>query len=301
MGISLSDIKQFEKMDFLAKQMVEGFITGLHKSPYHGFSVEFAEHKVYNFGESTRHIDWKVFGRTERLYTKQYEEETNLRCNILLDVSGSMYYPKPSNNKIKFAALCAAALTRLLTSQRDAVRLTTFSDSVNYQSSLSSTTANINQIFTELSSVINLNKSESQTNVASVLHEIAEQIHKRSLIIILSDMFQNTDNLDAVFESLQHLKHKKHEILIFHISDHDTELEFEFADRPYRFIDLETNESVRLNPRDVKDQYQTAINKVYHELKIKCGQYKIDLIEADTSEPFDKVLSAYLIKRKRMK
>lgn len=301
MGISLADIKQFEKMDFLAKQMVEGFITGLHKSPYHGFSVEFAEHKLYNFGDSTRHIDWKVFGRTDRLYTKQYEEETNLRCNILLDVSGSMYYPKSSESKIKFAALSAAAITRLLTSQRDAVRLTTFSDTIGYQSALSSTSTNVNQIFTELSKVIDSKNNGQKTDVANVLHEIADKIHKRSLVIIFSDMFQNTENLDELFEALQHLKYNKHEILIYHISDHSTELDFEFSDRPYKFIDLESNEAVRLNPRDVKQQYQETISKMYNELKIRCGQFKIDLIEADTAESFDKVLTAYLIKRKRMK
>lgn len=301
MGIALADIKQFEKMDFLAKQLVAGFITGLHKSPYHGFSVEFAEHKLYNFGDSTRHVDWKVFARTDRLYTKQYEEETNLRCNILLDISGSMYYPRPSNNKIKFAVMCAAALSKLLSSQRDAVRLTTFSDEIAFQSQLSSTGANLGLIFNELTRLIDEKQGEGQTNVAKVLHEIAEKIPKRSLIVILSDMFQNTDNLDDIFEALQHLKHNKHEILIFHITDQETELDFEFDDRPYRFVDLESNKTIRLNPRDVKDQYQETISKLYNELKLRCGQYKIDLVEADTSEPFDKVLSAYLIKRKRMK
>ncbi|MEP4535522.1 MAG: DUF58 domain-containing protein [Cyclobacteriaceae bacterium] len=301
MGIKLSEVKQFEKIDFLAKQLVEGFITGLHKSPYHGFSVEFAEHKLYNFGDSTRHIDWKVYARTDRIYTKQYEEETNLRCNILLDVSGSMYYPKPSLDKIKFAALCAAAMCQLLSSQRDAVRLTTFSDEVLFTSPQSSTGSNMNLIFNELTRVINETEGAGSTNVASVLHEIAEKIHKRSLVIILSDMFQNNDNLDEIFGALQHLKHNKHEILIFHVTDHNTELEFEFEDRPYRFIDLESNQSIKVNPRDVKEQYQERISALYHELKLKCGQYKIDLLEADTSEPFDKVLSAYLIKRKRMR
>ncbi len=301
MSIALSDIKQFEKIDFLARQLVEGFITGLHKSPYHGFSVEFAEHKLYNFGDSTRHVDWKVFARTDRLYTKQYEEETNLRCNILLDVSGSMYYPKPENKKILFASLCAAALAQLLSSQRDAVRLTTFSDQIGFQSPLSSTSSNLNLIFSELTRVIGNSDKSTSTNVAKVLHEIADKIHKRSLIILLSDMFQNNDNLDEIFGALQHLKHNKHEILIFHVTDKQTEFEFEFDDRPYRFVDLESNQIVKLNPRDVKEQYKARISTLYRDLKLRCGQYKIDLIEADTAEPFDKVLSAYLIKRKRMK
>ncbi|MFY0601879.1 MAG: DUF58 domain-containing protein [Cyclobacteriaceae bacterium] len=301
MSLSLSDIKQFEKIDFLAKQLVEGFITGLHKSPYHGFSVEFAEHKLYNFGDSTRHIDWKVFARTDRLYTKQYEEETNLRCNILLDISGSMYYPKPSYDKIRFAAMCSAAMAQLLSTQRDAVRLTTFSDQIEYQSPLSSTGSNLNLIFNHLSELINRKEGKGETNVASVLHEIAEKIPKRSLIVLMSDMFQNSENLDDIFGALQHLKHNKHEILIFHITDQETELNFEFEDRPYKFIDLESNETLRLNPREIKDYYKERIETIYSELKLRCGQYKIDLIEADTADPFDKVLSAYLIKRKRMK
>jgi uncharacterized protein (DUF58 family) len=300
MSITLADIKKFEKIDFLAKQLVEGFITGLHKSPYHGFSVEFAEHKLYNFGDSTRHIDWKVYGRTDRLYTKQYEEETNLRCQILLDISSSMYYPLPSKDKIRFASLCAAAVAQLLSSQRDAVGLTTFSNQIEFQSPLKSTNANLSLMFYELDRVIAQN-STNTTDVASVLHEIAEKIHKRSLIVIFSDMFQNSTNLDTIFGALQHLKHRKHEILLFHVTDHTTELDFEFEDRPYQFIDLESKQSVKLNPRDIKDQYTSQVASLYRELKMRCGQYKIDFVEANTSEPFDKVLSAYLIKRKRMK
>ncbi len=301
MSITLSDIRKFEKIDFLAKQLVEGFITGLHKSPYHGFSVEFAEHKLYNFGDSTRHIDWKVYGRTDRLYTKQYEEETNLRCQILLDVSGSMYYPAPNKEKIKFAALCSAAIAQLLASQRDAVGLTTFASEVVYQSPIKSTNANLNLIFSELDRVIAKDRESGSTDVSAVLHEIAEKIHKRSLVVIFSDMFQNTSDMDAIFAALQHLKHRKHEILLFHVTDKKTELAFEFEDRPYRFIDLESNQTIKLNPRDVKESYTAQVADLYQELKLRCGQFKIDFVEADTSEPFDKVLSAYLIKRKRMK
>lgn len=300
MGIQLSDIKQFDNLDLLARQLVEGFITGLHKSPYHGFSVEFAEHKLYNFGESTRHVDWKIFARTDRLYTKQYEEETNLRAHILLDVSNSMYYPKPGNEKIKFSAVCSAAIAYLLSSQRDAVGLTTFAGEIQYQSALKTTNTHLNQLFRELSGVINGSGSPN-TDVAKVIHQIADKIHRRSLVIIFSDMFTQNSNLDEIFNALHHLKHNKHEILIFHVSDYKTELNFEFADRPHQFIDLETNQVLKLNPHDVRDQYQKTMKALYNELKLKCGSYKIDLIEADVAEPFDKVLSAYLIKRKRMK
>ncbi|MEQ8473074.1 MAG: DUF58 domain-containing protein [Marinoscillum sp.] len=300
MDIRLADIKQFENLDLLAKQLVEGFITGLHKSPYHGFSVEFAEHKLYNFGESTRHVDWKVYARTDRLYTKQFEEETNLRAHILLDISNSMHYPKPGNDKLKFSVLCAAALSYLLTSQRDAVGLTTFSDEIVYQSPLKSTRTHLNQLLTHLRGLLDVD-GESATNVAHVLHQIAQKIHKRSLVIIFSDMFQRSNDLDEIFGALQHLKHNKHEVLIFHVTDHATELEFEFDDRPHRFVDLETNEMVKLNPRDIKDAYKAHMNKLYHDLKIRCGTYKIDMIEANISDSFEKILGAYLIKRKRMR
>lgn len=296
----LADIKQFENLDLLARQLVEGFITGLHKSPYHGFSVEFAEHKLYNYGESTRHVDWKIFARTERLYTKQFEEETNLRAHILLDTSNSMYYPAKTSGKIKFSVMCAAALTYLLTSQRDAIGLTTFSDSIHYQSALKSTKTHLSQLLTELSNLLE-QEGQPSTDVASVLHQIAGKIHRRSLVIIFSDMFQKANDLEEIFGALQHLKHNKHEILLFHVTDQATELDFEFEDRPHRFIDLETNESIKLNPRDIKSSYQQQMSKLYEELKIKCGTYKIDMIEADISESFDKILGAYLIKRKKMR
>lgn len=300
MNIRLADIKQFENLDLLAKQLVEGFITGLHKSPYHGFSVEFAEHKLYNFGESTKNVDWKVYARTDRLYTKQFEEETNLRANILLDVSRSMYYPSPGFEKMKFSALCAASLAHLLTAQRDAVGLTTFAEDIVYQSPLKSTRTHLSQLTQTLASLMD-EEGKPSTDVASVLHKVADKFHKRSLVIIFSDMFQKMNDLDEIFRALQHLKHNKHEVLIFHVSDHKTELDFEFDDRPYRFVDLETNEMIKLNPRDIKNHYKSHMSKMYEDLKLRCGSYKIDFIEADISEPFDKVLGAYLIKRKRMR
>lgn len=300
MSLKLADIKQFENLDLLAKQLVEGFITGLHKSPYHGFSVEFAEHKLYNYGESTKNIDWKVFARTDRIYTKQFEEETNLRAMILLDISNSMHYPEPEKTKLRFAISCAAALAYLLTSQRDAVGLTTFSDEINYQSPIKSTKNHLNLLISELSETLE-KEGLPATNIADVLHEIADKIHKRSMVILFSDMFQQQNDLEEIFHALQHLKHNKHEILIFHVTDHQTELSFDFEDRPHQFIDLETKEVIKLNPRDVREEFQSQMQNLYKELKLKCGAYKIDLIEADVSDSFNKVLGAYLIKRKRMK
>lgn len=298
MEINLSDIRQFDSIGLLARQLVEGFITGLHQSPYHGFSVEFAEHKLYNFGESTRHVDWKVYSRTDRLYTKQYEEETNLRCHILLDVSGSMYYPKPGLDKIRFSAISAAAICHMMGLQRDAFGLTTFSDKIEYQTPLKSTRANQQLVYTKLTELLQ-KKSSGTTGVSTVLHEIADKIHRRSLVILFSDMFQ-TGNQDALFKALQHLKYNKHEIILFHVTDTRTELDFQFEDRPYKFVDLETGETIKMNPKEFRETYHQQADALFKELKLKCGQYKIDFIEASVSEPFNKILGAYLIKRKKM-
>lgn len=299
MTSTLAEINQFDNLGLIAKQLVDGFITGLHKSPYHGFSVEFAEHKLYNAGESTRHIDWKVFSRTDRLYTKQYEEETNLRCRILIDNSGSMHYPAKTKDKLKFSVFAASALSYLLTKQRDVVGLTVFSDKIEAETALRSTQAHLNTILTTLS-LLESDTPNSSTNITTVLHEIAEKAHKRSLIILFTDMFQDTDESELL-NALQHLKHNKHEVILFHVSDYASELNFEFEDRPYKFIDMETNESIKVNPHEVKDAYRKSMADFYQNLKIKCGMMKIDFAPVNTNDSFDKILGAYLIKRKKMK
>lgn len=301
MELDINKLKEFSNIEMLAKQLVEGFITGLHKSPYHGFSVEFAEHRLYNFGESTRHIDWKVFAKTDRLYTKRYEEETNLRCFLVLDNSSSMYYPEPGYGKIKFSILAAAALAFLLQKQRDAVGLYTFSDQIEVQTEVKSTATHVHKVLMELQKLFDGEKTSKRTNVPSVLHQIAKKIHKRSLVIIFSDMFQKTENQDEMFSALQHLKHNKHEVLLFHVNDKSTELDFEFEDRPYKFHDLETGEVLKLTPTEIKKSYQSKMKAYYKELFLKCSQLKIDLVDADIHDDFDKILSSYLIKRTKMK
>lgn len=299
MSINISEINQYDNLGLIAKQLVDGFITGLHKSPYHGFSVEFAEHKLYNYGESTKHIDWKVYSRTDKLFTKQYEEETNLRCRILIDNSTSMHYPLPGKDKLKFSVFAASALSYLLTKQRDVVGLSVFSDRIESETELRSTKAHLNTILTKLSD-LQKQTPQSHTDISSVLHEIADKAHRRSLIIIFSDMFQNT-NEDQLLGALQHLKHNKHEVILFHVSDYESELNFEFEDRPYKFIDMETNESIKVNPGDLKEHYRKAMGAYYQDLKIKCGMMKIDFVPVNTRDHFDKILGAYLIKRKRMR
>lgn len=299
--MDLAKIREYGNVEFLAKQMVEGFITGLHKSPFHGFSVEFAEHRLYNVGESTRHIDWKVFAKTDRLYTKRYEEETNLRCHLLIDTSSSMYYPEKTNGKITFSAMAAAALAYMLQKQKDAISLTTFSSEIEIQTPIKSTPTHIHKIFLDLETILQKPATNKKTAVADVIHQIAERIHKRSLVVIFSDMFDNINESEKMFSALQHLKHNLHEVLIFHVTDKKTESDFEFEDRPYEFIDLETNERIKLNPSQVKVDYRKTLQQFYYELKLRCGQYKIDFIEADIAEGFEPIMSAYLVKRSKMK
>jgi uncharacterized protein (DUF58 family) len=299
--IDLAVVRQFGNMEFLAKQLVEGFITGLHKSPYHGFSVEFSEHRLYNSGESTRHIDWKVYARTDKLFVKRYEEETNLRCHILLDVSPSMYYPEETNGKLTFGALGAAALATMLQKQRDAVGLITFADKILEQTPVKSTGSHVHTLIMALQNQLNKPRPSGQTDVAKVLHQIAQQIPKRSLVIIFSDMFSRQEDSEAIFEALQHLKHQNHEVLLFHVMDRKTEEAFEFSERPYLFIDVETGEELKLQPSQVKENYKAAIEEFKRGLELKCGQYKIDFISVDINEPFDKVLYGYLVKRGKMR
>lgn len=301
MSIKLSQIAQNISLELLARQLVEGFITGLHKSPYHGFSVEFAEHRLYNEGESTRHIDWKVYARTDRLFTKRYEEETNLRCLIALDISRSMFYPTEAKSKIRFSTYAASALAYLLQRQRDAVGLCLFSDKIETLTQVKSTPSHLDKIFTHLSNVTEITPPAKQTRVASVLHEVAEKIHKRSLVIIFSDMFDSDEDADELFKALQHLKHNKHEVIVFHVIDNATELEFEFDDRPIEFIDLESGDRIKVNPADVKDDYKTRAQNFHAALKMRCNQYKIDFIEADVATDFNNILQTYLIKRAKMR
>lgn len=303
MRTPFNEIRQTGSLELLAKQLVEGFITGLHKSPYHGFSVEFAEHRLYNEGQSTRHIDWKVFARTDRLYTKQYEEETNLRCQIVLDCSSSMSYPSDTKAKLKFSVYCAAALAYLLHKQRDAVGLCLFSDHIDELTPIKSTSSHLDKLFRLLDKLLKPGNPESRnTRVAEVLHEIAEKTHKRSLIIIFSDMFDGAgENQEEIFKSLQHLKHNRHEVLLFHVSDHDTELAFEFEDRPYEFVDLETGDKLKLNPAEIKDQYTVALSTFHKNLKLRCNQLRIDFVSAHARGDYFAVLQSYLIKRSKMR
>jgi uncharacterized protein (DUF58 family) len=300
MEINLNDISKLPSIDLLAKQLVEGFITGLHKSPYHGFSVEFAEHRLYNYGESTRHIDWKVYSRTDKLFSKRYEEETNLRAYVLLDCSSSMYYPVHNYGKIRYSAIAAAALAYLLQRQRDAVGLITMDTEIRWFSEVKSTEVHLQRILTQLEALLQSQAQRSGTAVAANLHLIAEKIHQRSLVMLFTDMFDNEDD-EAVFRALQHLKHRKNEVLVFHVVDEKTERKFEFEDRPYEFEDMESGEKFRVNPFEIREQFEQMSTEKYQQLKLRCRQMKIDFIEVDINENVDKILGNFLIKRTKMR
>lgn len=301
LSLDLSRIREISNLEFLAKQLVEGFITGLHKSPFHGFSVEFAEHRLYNTGESTRHIDWKVFGKTDKLFVKRYEEETNLRCHLLLDTSSSMYYPEPAFGKITFSIVAAACLANLLQRQKDAVSLCTFSDQIELLTPVKSTPSHVNKLMIELNQLLHTPQPHRKSSVADSIHAIAQKIPKRSLVIIFSDMFDSASPNEQLFSALQHLRHNLHEVLLFHVTDKKTEQAFDFEDRPYEFIDLESGEKIKVQPNDVREHYQSQMNTFYHDLKLKCGQYKIDFIEADIASGFEPILMSYLTKRAKMR
>lgn len=304
--IDRQKIEPFSRLELLAKQVVEGFITGLHRSPFHGFSVEFAEHRIYNNGESTRHIDWKLYAKTDKLFIKRYEEETNLRCQIVIDSSQSMLFPlerpKDSYNKLSFSVYAAAALIELLKGQRDAVGLTLFDADIHKHYPAKSNPTQQKLIYHELEQL--LSKQElsdvSSTQSARALDQVAEIIHTRSLVVIFSDMFEDETHLEAIFASLQHLKYKKHDVVLFHVTDKSQELEFDFENRPYHFIDMETREEIKLNPGQIKETYIRKVNDYTEAIKLKCGQYKIDFVEADINQGFDVILQTYLMKRASM-
>ncbi|MGJ8743311.1 DUF58 domain-containing protein [Polaribacter sp.] len=304
----LSEVKSSEikNLDLLAKQVVEGFITGIHKSPFHGFSVEFSEHKLYNNGESTRHIDWKLFAKTEKLYTKKYEEETNLRCHIIIDNSASMHYPilkkqtVNSLNKVGFSAVAAASLMEILKRQRDAVGLSIYSDSYEYYAPEKGGERHRTMLLHQLEKLF-LPAKKTTTETYKYLHEIAEKIHRRSLIFLFTDMFQTSKADDALFEALRHLKYNKHEVILFHTYDGKTEFDFNFDNSPKKFIDVETGEEINVFAENIKEKYKELVGNYFKELKNKCLQYKIDYVPVDIHKGYNEILTSYLIGRKKNK
>ncbi|MEY3085621.1 MAG: hypothetical protein RL037_1801 [Bacteroidota bacterium] len=302
MEIDRLRLAQFGNLELLAKQVVEGFITGLHKSPFHGFSVEFAEHRLYNRGESTRHIDWKLYGRTEKMFTKKYEEETNLRCQLVLDISSSMYFPKDGVSKLEFSTYAAASLIELMRRQRDAVGLSMFHESLEVHTAAKSSIAHHRYLYSELEKQFHAydERNKRDTRTTHVLHDIAELTHKRSLIIIFSDFLDDPERIDALFQGLQHLRHNKHEVILFHVFDKSKEVDFDLENRPYNLVDMETGEKISVQPAEIKKQYTEGIQRYFKEIELRCANFRIDFMPAPISEGYHKILLEFLIKRQKM-
>ena len=299
-ALSLEQLAAFDNLEFLARQVVEGFITGLHKSPYHGFSVEFSEHRLYNTGESTRNIDWKLYARTDKLFVKRYEEETNLRCQLVIDASGSMHFPSQQNSKLRFSVYAAAALLHLFKKQRDAVGLSVFTDALQIHLKARSSAAHHQLMLAELEKLLNSEPQFSRTRAVQALHEIAETAHPRSLVVVFSDMFEPGQDAEALFAALQHLRHNKHEVLLFHVLHQPQEMGLDYENRPHVFIDMETGEELKVNPVSIQSAYREKVAAFRQDLLLKCGQYRIDFVEADVNEGFNPVLQRYLMKRSRL-
>ena len=296
-------IRQIANLELLARQVVEGFITGLHQSPFHGFSVEFAEHRLYNNGESVKNIDWKLLARTDKLFVKQFEEETNLRCYLLLDTSSSMNFPDRGINKLQFSVYAIASLMYLFKKQRDAFSLCLFSDKIDWMSQVKSTSAHLFHLYAALEKSYNQPKTNTATNITQALHQLAGQIHQRSMVIIFSDMLENSlspEKLSALFAAIQHLKYSKHEVVIFNVLDKHKELDFKFDNRPHQFIDMESGEQVKVHPGKIRESYLSALSQYHHQLELKCAQYHIDLVDAYIEDGYNQVLKSYLTKRNKM-
>lgn len=303
----LQEVEAYGNLELLATQVVEGFITGLHKSPFHGFSVEFAEHRQYNPGESTKNIDWKLFARTDRVYVKRFEEETNLRCRILLDISGSMYFPESLNSKLRFSALAAASICNLLRKQRDAFSLSLFSENVKYQSDLKSNATHYREILSKLQPYWDNSTAPShgKSNVTQALQYLAQTIQKRSLVVIFSDMFDSETADDSeknklLWGALQQLRFQKNEVILFHIQHHPEEVNLNFPNRPFRFEDIETGEKLILNPSEIREEYSRRTSAFIQQLRTRCLQYKIDFYPIDVSRDFHQVLLPFYAKRMKM-
>lgn len=307
-SIDRNHLTQFGSLEFLARQIVEGFITGLHKSPFHGFSVEFAEHRLYNTGEPIRHIDWKLYGRTEKLFVKRYEEETNLRCQLVIDQSSSMCFPVRQKidfehpNKLFFSVYAAASLMELMRRQRDAVGLDLFDETIAFHEAAKSSAVHNKLIYSQLEGLIkNYDKTKAKTtSTVQCLHQIAEMTHRRSLVVIFTDMLDNMDDINKMFDALEHLKYNKHEVILFHVYDGALEQNLDFENRPYRFIDLESGETLKLNPVEVQEAYRKLMAERKEAILRHCYQYQIDYVEADINKDYNRILTSYLIKRSKM-
>ncbi len=300
----IDKISSFQHLELLANQVVEGFISGMHKSPFHGFSAEFAEHKLYNSGESTKHIDWKLFAKTDRFYTKRYEEETNLRCHLIIDNSSSMHYPKLKNDepfyesKIGFSVLASAVIMNLLKKQRDAVGLSIYANHFEFYSPEKGSDRHHRMLLNQLENLLENPKEAKLTDTITFLHQIAEKVHRRSMIVLFTDMFQ-PETEEALFNALQHLKHNKHKVVVFHVIDEKRELKFDFDNTPRKFIDVESEEVINLYAENVKQEYESKVKDYFKKIALTCSQNKIKYVSVNVGASFEKILTTYLVEKQK--
>lgn len=308
--LSSEHISRYKSLDFYARQVVEGFITGRHKSPFHGFSAEFSDYRQYNTGESTKNIDWHLYGRTDRLYVKQFEEETNLRCQILIDQSSSMLFPIEHHgdidnpNKLTFAIYAAAVLIELLHRQRDAFGLSLFSGQVDLLTPCRSSSVHQQYLLGLLDELLQPVKADKrvlrETSIAETLHLTAEQLHKRSLVVVFTDAFVHPDEEEPLFDALRHLRHNKHEVILFHTYDFAHEVNLDYDARPHLFIDLESGRQLKLQPNEVAEAYRRQMTELFANLKQRAMQYRIDYIPVDIAKGFHQILLPFLLKRSKL-
>ena len=300
---------RYRSLDFFARQAVEGFISGRHRSPLHGFSVEFSDYRQYYPGESTAHIDWRLYGRTDRLYVKQFEEETNLRCQLVVDQSSSMLFPIERHgsvdrpNKLTFAAYAAAVLVELLYRQHDAFGLSLLSNGIDQQTLCRSNSVHRRHVLSLLDTLLQPVDTAARpvrsTAIAEALHLTAEQLHRRSLVVIFTDALDDTGTQEPLLDALRHLRHNKHEVILFHTFDGRLERDFDFGTSPHKFIDLESGTTVRLTPSQVADTYRQAMASRHNELKQRAMQYRIDYVPVDINSGFHPVMLPFLLKRSK--
>ena len=285
-------LARVKNLTLLARGVVEGFVSGLHSSPYKGFSVEFAEHRKYSPGDNPRHLDWRILGRTDRLYIKQYEEETNLRAQILLDMSGSMSYGEPpAITKLEYGSYLTAVLAYFMMRQQDAVGLTVFDSRIRLDMPARSSARHFDEMMKQLESI----KPGRKTDLGAILHRLADRFKRRCLIVLISDLY---DDPEAVDRALHHFRSKRHEVIVFHVLDR-AELEFPFR-QSAEFVDMESGERLQVNPAYVRDDYRRQIEEFLGRYRGICADCQFDYVLSDTSVPFDHMLSRYLEKRTRL-
>ena len=282
-------VSRISRMDLVARLVVEGFITGLHRSPYHGFSVEFSEYRPYLPGDPIRNIDWKIWGKTERFYVKQFEEETNLKAYLLLDSSASMDFKSGSISKLRYATYLAASLAYLMFLQRDAVGLMIFNEKIRSYLPPRSVISYLHVLLAELDRM----KGEGHTDIPNIFHGLAERIKRRGLVVIFSDLL---DNQDAVLNALKHFRHQKHEVIVFHILD-PMEKQLNFNTDTI-FVDMETKDQIHTDPRHFLTDYRLSMSRFIERYSRECRSGGIDYVPVDTNQTFDETLFRYLAKRK---